>query len=861
MVKDPYQTLGISPTATLDEARAAWLQRVRVLHPDRFDPVEQKTEWDMSTQMLQDVNAAWEAIRTGRASYSNRGTAPRPSPRQEYAPPPQSPTPVPPEPSVHQDELAGFKTRIAARTIDTALVVVPAFIFSIPVFMLFGFGKPEELLTSSLRISPLWIFSVLGQTIAYDAAFLLWDVVWIGTIGATPGKLIFGLRVVRENGERMQMVIAWRRVWRLFYSLAFLLFFPLVTFGVAISKEKEFKKTGTTPWDQRVGTVVTGKKIGVVRKFLGTVLSILSVIYWLYMFSLSHPRQFYGPSQPPVGATPMSSSVTVSPRVSTESTSQPPTPEPVTPAVPAIVAPALAPAPATSAAVAPVATDNAEAASLRISAEGGNVEAARKLGSLYLFGQGVPKDFTEALKWFQMAADHGDVKAQFNIGTMYFRGQGVTQDYSQAISWFQKAANQGDSDSQCNIAWMYENGLGVTQDYSKALSLYQKAADQGDPKAQYNIGLMYQNSWGVAQDFGQAVLWYQKASDQGDASAQNQLGYMWEHGLGLPQDFSQAFKSYQLSAEQGDADAQVNIATLYFNGQGVTQDYSQALSWFHKAADQGDAKAQNGIAYMYRNGKGVTQDYSKALSWVRKSADQGDASAQYRIGFMYEDGEGVAKDTTIAVQWYKKAAAQRQSDAQAALKRLDTASPPAQVTPPAIAPVATDNIEAAAYRVKATAGDVGAAEDLGTLYLTGQGVPKDYAEAMKWLQIAADRGYPMSQYNIGLMYANGLGVKQNISQALSWYIKAGDKGNTSAQCSIAKMYEYGWGVTQDYSQALSWYIKAGDQGDSTAEYNIGFMYERGWGVVKDTATAVESYQKAAAQNNPDAQAALKRLGQ
>ena len=85
MPQDPYQTLGISPTATLDDARAAFRQRVRVLHPDRFDPVRQKAEWDLANQMLRDLNEAWETIKTERATVSTQEEAP-PSPPPQHFP-------------------------------------------------------------------------------------------------------------------------------------------------------------------------------------------------------------------------------------------------------------------------------------------------------------------------------------------------------------------------------------------------------------------------------------------------------------------------------------------------------------------------------------------------------------------------------------------------------------------------------------------------------------------------------------------------------------------------------------------------------------------------------------------------------
>ncbi len=38
------------------------------------------------------------------------------------------------------------------------------------------------------------------------------------------------------------------------------------------------------------------------------------------------------------------------------------------------------------------------------------------------------------------------------------------------------------------------------------------------------------------------------------------------------------------------------------------------------------------------------------------------------------------------------------------------------------------------------------------MYDNGQGVPQDYAEAVKWYRLAAEQGYAYAQYNLGVMY-------------------------------------------------------------------------------------------------------------
>ena len=67
----------------------------------------------------------------------------------------------------------------------------------------------------------------------------------------------------------------------------------------------------------------------------------------------------------------------------------------------------------------------------------------------------------------------------------------------------------------------------------------------------------------------------------------------------------------------------------------------------------------------------------------------------------------------------------------------------------------------------------GAQFNLGLMYLSGQGVPQDYAEAVKWCRKAAKQGVADAQFNLGIAYANGQGVMQSGAAAADWFYKAG----------------------------------------------------------------------------------------
>ena len=68
-----YEVLGISPLASTDEVRKAYLRRARLLHPDLAQGLPPERSAQMARAM-QDVNEAWRVLRvpTSRAAYDDR---------------------------------------------------------------------------------------------------------------------------------------------------------------------------------------------------------------------------------------------------------------------------------------------------------------------------------------------------------------------------------------------------------------------------------------------------------------------------------------------------------------------------------------------------------------------------------------------------------------------------------------------------------------------------------------------------------------------------------------------------------------------------------------------------------------------
>jgi hypothetical protein len=124
----------------------------------------------------------------------------------------------------------------------------------------------------------------------------------------------------------------------------------------------------------------------------------------------------------------------------------------------------------------------------RIRAEQGDAESQFRLGSIYFYGRGVPRDYAEAVDWYRKSAEQSNAKAQDALGFVYFRGEGVPQDYSEAVRWYRKSADRGEARARYSLGYMYFNGLGVPQDRAEAYQLFRAAAAQGDENARRAIG-------------------------------------------------------------------------------------------------------------------------------------------------------------------------------------------------------------------------------------------------------------------------------------------------------------------------------------------------------------------------------------
>ncbi|CAG9934166.1 tetratricopeptide repeat protein [Candidatus Nitrotoga arctica] len=131
-------------------------------------------------------------------------------------------------------------------------------------------------------------------------------------------------------------------------------------------------------------------------------------------------------------------------------------------------------------------------------------------------------------------------------------------------------------------------------------------------------------------------------------------------------------------------------------------------------------------------------------------------------------------------------------------------------------------------------GNVKAQLTLSAMYAIGKGVPQDYEKAVKWYQMAAEKGSQGdTEQKINFSLYSPTNYNIPLKEVAKWYKFVAEQGNALYQYNIGRFYDIGKGVPQDYKEAVKWYRMAAEQGNAQAQSSLAFMYQNGDGVPQD----------------------------
>jgi uncharacterized protein len=160
-----------------------------------------------------------------------------------------------------------------------------------------------------------------------------------------------------------------------------------------------------------------------------------------------------------------------------------------------------------------------------------------------------------------------------------------------------------------------------------------------------------------------------------------------------------------------------------------------------------------------------------------------------------------------------------------------------------------------AYRKAADKGSTSAMVELGVMFGTGAGVPKDEAQARKLFERAAEAGNPRGVTNLAAISG---GAPTDPAKSRAMLMRAAEKNSAEAQYQLGLMFADGVGGPQDDVAARSLFEKAAAQDHPGALERMGEFAQSGRGGPQDSTAAKAYYERAVALGNEDAKDALKR---
>ncbi|XP_064600259.1 protein sel-1 homolog 1-like isoform X2 [Liolophura sinensis] len=293
-----------------------------------------------------------------------------------------------------------------------------------------------------------------------------------------------------------------------------------------------------------------------------------------------------------------------------------------------------------------------------MAAESGNANALAYLGKMYAEGSpAVKANNMTAFNYFKKSADKNNPVGQSGLGTMYLYGKGVDKEYNKAFKYFSLAADQGWVDGQLQLGIMYFNGMGVRRDYKMAVKYFNLASQLGHVLAFFNLAQMHATGTGVPQSCHTAVELFKNVAERGRWADM----VMAAHSLYKEGNVDSAVLKYIVLAELGYEVAQSNVAYILDQGESFLFDsdgmYKRALLQWSRAAAQGYPIARVKIGDYHYYGRGTEVDYEMAATHYRLASEQQhNAQAMFNLGYMHERGLGLKQDVHLAKRFYDMAA-------------------------------------------------------------------------------------------------------------------------------------------------------------------------------------------------------------
>lgn len=287
--------------------------------------------------------------------------------------------------------------------------------------------------------------------------------------------------------------------------------------------------------------------------------------------------------------------------------------------------------------------------------------------------------------------------------------------------------------------------------WQDAAEVLREHAISGNPEVLYEFGRMLSYGWGTPRDLDKArdkLLLAVLHEFPKRAATAYELGRLYQKSAG-PDCHRIAFEWFSKAADWGHAKSYAELGRHYARGIGVEKDLNAAMVQYKMAAELGSASAILSFANLLASeenlaevGIDAAQLIAGAIPLLEAEAASGRASSAKVLGRLYRDGLFVSADLLLAERWLRRSA---------------------------------------------LLGDTGGMHDLAQLLIRSDTAEDNAAEAIEWLQTAAERGDGSALTALGRLHVSSkFGLSSD--EAVGFFergIKAGHPGSMS---ELAKIY-------------------------------------------------------------------------
>ncbi|WP_414710241.1 tetratricopeptide repeat protein [Pseudorhodoplanes sp.] len=198
----------------------------------------------------------------------------------------------------------------------------------------------------------------------------------------------------------------------------------------------------------------------------------------------------------------------------------------------------------------------------------------------------------------------------------------------------------------------------------------------------------------------------------------------------------------------------------------------------------------------------------KALISLQYAADQGHALAQWKLGRMYAAGDGVPRNELRAFQYFSRIANTHAEDSPHLPQARFVANAFVQLGHYYLDGIPDTEVKADPDRARemyayaaSYFGDPDAQYALARILLDGTSGIKDTKQALRWLNLAANKGQPRAQALLGHVIFKGDVVPRQAARGLMWLTLARDA--VGGEKWVVDMYDAAFKQASDSERQMA----------------------------------------------------------